>query len=209
VGLLAPSWRRAGTALTAAALVLGLGACGSDEPASGSDEPLPTLSDSPSASASTGERTDGGVPEAVPTTAPDEPARADKKTDAGAKAFAKYALSTYWYAASRQDIEPILALTPDGSCPTCAETKENFAATPESYEVPDHTPRADKVSIYLKEGSIWHVSIRYDLPDGTRYFTDGRDPEPISGEDDDVMEMDLQWGNGSWKLAQYRFPDRS
>jgi hypothetical protein len=53
------------------------------------------------------------------------------------------------------------------------------------------------------------VSVRYDLPDGTRYFTDGREPEPISGEDDDVMEMDLQWGNGSWKLAQYRFPDRS
>lgn len=183
------------------ALVL-LGGC-SDAEAGSSD--LPTLKASPSRSASTELR---GLPDGVPTEPPTEPASVDRRTNAGAKAYAAYVMATYWYAVSSHDVDPLLALTPDGTCPTCKETARNLSTGSEIYEVPDETPTPKETEILAKDGSVWHLSMLVDLPSGTRIYADGNQPdERIHGQRNRVMEVDLIWGSGSWQLGQYRFPD--
>jgi hypothetical protein len=193
-------------ALAAALIaVVLLGGC-SDAKAGASD--LPTLKTSPPSHVAASPSPTKTLPDGVPTRPPAAPRSADRKSDASAKAYAKYALATYWYAVSRRDIDSLLALTPHGTCPTCKETAHNLSTGPETYEVPDRTPTPTQTVILDKDGSVWHLMMRYNLPAGTRIYGDGSHPdERLDGQKNSVMEVDLIWGNGTWKLGQYRFPN--
>lgn len=205
--------RRLLTASAAAALVLGLAACGDDTGGTITDPPSTIATDaSDDGGASDGGGTggstggasdDGGTTEAAPDIPAPDPADypgMDEETDEGAEQAFKYYFDTAFWGFQTGDATTLKAMTSD-SCTSCKQLISDIEKNAESGSYWSQTSVEEQL-LSSKPSETYDVDATYGATLGEH-----TEPDPETGEDEATppsavaMSGGLSWSDGGWKIG--------
>lgn len=200
--------RRLLTASAAAALVLGLAACGDDTGGTITDPPSTIAtgtSDDGGASdgGGTGASDGGGSTEAAPDIPAPDPADypgMDEHTDEGAEQAFKYYFDTAFWGFQTGDVATLNSMTSD-SCESCldliADIKENDKNGNYWSKV-----SIEEQTLSSKPSEKFEIDVTYGVTLGEH-----TEPDPETGEDAATpvsavaMSGGLSWSDGGWQIG--------